>query len=137
MTTVFADTFYWVALANPRDRWHERAKAISESLRQIHLLTTDEVLVEFLTQFGSLGPGLRLKAAECVRAILNDPCVDVLPQTHDSFLAGLTLYEARPDKGYSLTDCISMNAMKNENLTDVLTYDEHFRQEGFKALFRE
>ena len=46
-------------------------------------------------------------------------------------------YEARPDKGYSLTDCISMQAMRREELTDVLTNDRHFEQEGFRALFRE
>ncbi len=59
-----------------------------------------------------------------------------MPQSHESFLAGLKLYEARLDKGYSLTDCISMNTMKAEGLTEVLTNDEHFAQEGFRALFR-
>ncbi len=60
----------------------------------------------------------------------------MVPQSHDSFMAGLDLYEARPDKGYSLTDCISMNVMTAEGLTDVLTNDMHFTQEGFHALFR-
>jgi len=50
-------------------------------------------------------------------------------------LDGLTLYEARPDKVYSLTDCISMQVMRREGLTDVLTNDHHFTQEGFHILF--
>ncbi len=37
---------------------------------------------------------------------------------------------------YSLTDCISMNVMEAEGLTEVLTNDEHVTQEGFRALFR-
>ncbi|HMG73540.1 MAG TPA: hypothetical protein VK582_08565 [Pyrinomonadaceae bacterium] len=40
----------------------------------------------------------------------------------------------RPDKGYSLTDCISMNVMRERGLTDVLTNDPHFRQEGYRPL---
>ena len=58
-----------------------------------------------------------------------------MPQSHESFLAGLDLYEARLDKGYSLTDCISVNTMRAEGVADVLTNDVHFRQEGFRALF--
>jgi len=51
------------------------------------------------------------------------------------FLEGLTLYEARPDKEYSLTDCMSMQVMRREGLTEVLTNGHHFRQEGFQILF--
>jgi predicted nucleic acid-binding protein len=61
----------------------------------------------------------------------------VIPQSHESFLAGLDLYRARPDKGYSLTDCVSMQAMRREGLRDALTNDRHFEQEGFRALFRD
>ncbi len=56
------------------------------------------------------------------------------PQTHPSFLAGLDLYEARPDKEYSLTDCISMAIMRQEKITEILTLDAHFTQEGFTAI---
>lgn len=71
-----------------------------------------------------------------MREILSDDDVLVIPQSHQSFLAGFDLYAARPDKGYSLTDCISMQTMRREGLTDVLTNDRHFEQEGFRALFR-
>jgi len=51
-------------------------------------------------------------------------------------VAILTLYRNRPDKSYSLTDCISMQIMRRQRLTEVLTSDRHFEQEGFRALFR-
>ena len=57
-------------------------------------------------------------------------------QSRQGFLDGLDLYEARPDKGYSLADCISMQIMRREGLMDVLTNDRHFEQEGFRAIFR-
>ena len=49
MRKVFADTFYWLALANSRDQWHEEAKRLSANLRETALITTEEVLIEFLT----------------------------------------------------------------------------------------
>jgi predicted nucleic acid-binding protein len=67
---------------------------------------------------------------------LEDPGVHVIPESRQTVLSGLELYRARPDKGYSLTDCVSMRTMSSEGLTEVLTNDHHFEQEGFRALFR-
>ena len=58
----------------------------------------------------------------------------VLPQSGRSFQAGLALYQARPDKKYSLADCVSMQAMRTEGITEILTHDGDFRQEGFTLL---
>ena len=69
-----------------------------------------------------------------VREILDNANVRVLPQTRDSFLHGVSLYEQRLDKQYSLTDCISMNAMRSESVTKILTNDRHFKQEQFDVL---
>ena len=51
------------------------------------------------------------------------------------FDAALALYKARPDKGYSLTDCRSMLALRALGVTEVLTNDHHFTQERFTVLF--
>jgi predicted nucleic acid-binding protein len=74
-------------------------------------------------------------AAAQVRALRNDPAIDVLPQSRADFDAALALYEARPDKGYSLTDCRSMVALRTLGISEVLTNDHHFTQEGFTILF--
>ena len=64
-------------------------------------------------------------------AILGNVHVTVLPQTHESFMQGLDFYASRADRAYSLVDCISMNTMRQMELTEVLTNDHHFTQEGF------
>ena len=74
-------------------------------------------------------------AAATVRDILSNPSIQVLPQTTTDFHAALALYEARPDKGYSLTDCRSMVALRHLGIQEVLTNDHHFTQEGFTILF--
>ena len=45
---VFADTFYWLALLNPRDAFHARATALGRTLASVGFVTTDEVLTEVL-----------------------------------------------------------------------------------------
>jgi predicted nucleic acid-binding protein len=133
--TLFADTFYWVALLNPRDPFHARVVALSRTLGATSLVTTDEVLTEVLNWFSRSGPLWRGKAATLTRTLRGNPNVLLLPQTRADFDAALALYEARPDKGYSLTDCRSMVALRALGVTAVLTNDRHFTQEGFTILF--
>jgi len=136
MTALFADTFYWVALADTRDRSHRRALALSAEWSDALMVTTDEVLTEYLNFFSSAPKWFRRKAVHGVELLLTNSAVRVIPQNRESFRAGLKLYAERLDKGYSLTDCISMQTMRREALTEVLTNDRHFEQEGFRALFR-
>ena len=135
MRRLFVDTFYLIALVHPRDQWRPRVLAFSRALRDYHLYTVDEVLAEFLTACSSSGTRIRQRAGQTVRTALQDRQWTVFPQSRSSLLDALTLYEARPDKEYSLTDCIAMQTMRREGLTEVLTNDHHFTQEGFSILF--
>jgi predicted nucleic acid-binding protein len=109
MRAVFADTCYWLSLLNPRDQTHDIAIRVSKGLTGDRIVTTEEVLTEVLNYFGSRGPYFRSAAAKLVERMQADRSIDILPQTHNDFLAGLGLYQAQTDKGYSLTDCISMS----------------------------
>ena len=79
---------------------------------------------------------MRKAAVTLCDEILTHGNTTVLPQTPDAFNRGFELYKARPDKGYSLTDCISMVEMRKRNILHVLTHDRHFSQEGFDLLLR-
>ena len=137
MKAVFADTAYWVAIFRPGDPWRFYAIQARETIRSARLVTTDEVLIEFLAALSAAGTQMRLEAAGFVRDLLSHPDIHVFPQSRETFLAGLALYEARPDKNYSLTDCISMNVMRSESITAALTSDRHFVQEGFSILMQK
>ena len=134
MTVVFADTLYWVAVTRPNDPWAAPIARVGADLETPHLVTTDEVLTEFLAHFSSAGEYLRKITVQLVRRVLNDEDVTVLPQCRESFLRGLDLYERRLDKRYSLVDCISMNSMREQGITQVFTNDRHFGQEGLVPL---
>jgi len=46
------------------------------------------------------------------------------------------MYQRRPDKNWSLTDCISFVVMQDHGITEALTGDHHFEQAGFVALLK-
>jgi predicted nucleic acid-binding protein len=132
---LLADTFYWIALIFPRDIFHATVQSFNSTVGAVRLVTTDEVFGEMLNFFSGFGPIWRSKAAAVVRDVRRDPDVDVLPQTRADFDAALAPYESRLDKSYSLTDCRSMLALRALGVSEVLTNDHHFTQEGFTILF--
>lgn len=134
MRRVFADSLYWIALSHQKDHWHAPALKASLSLRAAELITTQEMLGEFLTAFRR-NATLRSIAVRRTELISADPHIRVLPQSSQSFQAGLALYKSRPDKQYSLADCITMETMRREGIIEILTHDVHFTQEGFVILF--
>ncbi len=57
-----------------------------------------------------------------------------MPVSESLLRRGIELYRDRPDKHWSLTDCISFVAMRDHGVTVALTADRHFVQAGFAAL---
>jgi hypothetical protein len=133
MTTIFADTSFYVAMLSPRDRLHPKAL---EFLRGYagRTITTEQVLTE--TGNWSAASGDRDAFLALLESIRADAKATVVWSDRATFEAGLRLYAARPDKQWSLTDCISFVVMKDRGITEALTADHHFEQAGFKALLR-
>ncbi len=112
----------------------KRAVSINTEFSEARLVTTDSVLTELANFFAEYGEVMRRKVALAIRSVLSDEEVEVWSESRQTFLDGLMLYESRSDKAYSLTDCIAMNVMRKRGITDVLTNDTHFTQEGFHVL---
>jgi len=131
MTCVFADSHYFFALVNPRDKRHTQALEFSRT-RSVSLVTTSWVLTE-------LADGLaRSVNREAFNLILNElrqnPQDTIAPLSQALFDRGVKLYTSRSDKTWTLTDCISFAVMSDYGLTEALTGDRHFEQAGFRAL---
>jgi predicted nucleic acid-binding protein len=131
---LFVESVYYIALIHRRDQHHAAALTLAELTARIELVTAEPVLVEVLAFMAESGPRGRNAALEVVDDAKRAPNVTVIPQTHELFEAGLALYRRRPDKGYSLTDCMSMAICRDRGIEQVLTHDRHFAQEGFEVL---
>lgn len=134
MKTVFVDSFYYLALLNPRDVAHARARAISKGLSG-RLVTTEYVLTEVADALAA--PSNRSRFVALFQTLQADPSVTIVPASGEIFRRGVDLYRDRPDKEWSLTDCLSFVVMQDVQATDALTRDHHFEQAGFLALMKD
>ena len=133
MKPTFADTSFYVALVSPRDALHAQEVDLASQYRG-SLVTTEYVLIEtgnFLSRAGD-----RMVFVELLRSLQADPETTILAGSHDRFDSGFARFRDRPDKDWSLTDCISIVAMEELGLTDAFTSDHHFEQAGFKVCLR-
>jgi uncharacterized protein len=132
MKPVFADTFYYLAVVNPADIGHAKAVAFAKSATA-PMVTTDWVITELAD--GLCAVTNRPVFARLL-AIIRGGSTTVLPFDAGLMDRGLALFAERPDKDWSLTDCISFVVMQEQGITDALTGDHHFEQAGFVALLK-
>ena len=130
---VFADTFALLAWLNPRDESHAKVTAYLDGFTG-RLLTTEWVLMEVADALSA--PTARRTAVAFLQAVRADPMFEVIGYDAAVYGAGFELFSARPDKGWSLTDCISFAVMTDRGVTDALTADKDFEQAGFRAVFK-
>lgn len=131
---IFVDTSHLVALALPRDSLHAAALAWSQHIAE-PLLTTSYVVCEFMNSLSS--PALRARAHGLLSILQSSSDFTLLSDANEPlWTTGLELHRNRPDKEWSLTDCVSFVVMQRHGIAQALTYDHHFEQAGFEALLR-
>jgi uncharacterized protein len=133
MTAFFADTYYYLAMLSESDAAHEQAAQLSRGLAR-QTVTTAWVLTEVADALAS--PPLRSLFLALYDRLRNNPNVLIVPATRVLFEQGIDLYARRPDKEWSLTDCVSFVVMQQYGLGDALTADHHFEQAGFRTLLK-
>lgn len=134
MRMAFADTFYYLAVVNERDPWHELAADYGQD-DDIRIVTTGWVLTEVGDALSETAHN-RAMFGRLYASLRANPDVLIVPFSDELFDAGLDLYARRPDKEWSLTDCVSFVVMERNGLTEALTGDHHFAQAGFVPLLR-
>jgi uncharacterized protein len=132
--TYFADTAFWIGLSRKRDQHHRQAVAWYQFVIRTRstILTTEAVLLEWLNAMSNVSTR-RIAAESCLRARA-DARIEVLPFLAELIVSATELYRDRPDKNWSLTDCLSFVVMERRGLKEALTTDHDFEQAGLKAM---
>jgi hypothetical protein len=131
VSEIFADALYYIALINPKDRYHGEAKRATTNLLRPHV-TTIWVLMEVADALAA--PTVRRQTHRFLQNILLQPKTAIITDLEPWFSRGLDLYGKRSDKDWSLTDCISFEVMKERGIAEALTGDRHFIQAGFQTM---
>lgn len=128
----FMDTAFVLALLNPKDPFHDEAKALIprvKAAREVWL--HDGILIEVAN---SLAGKDRQAAADFIERVYKTANTKIAALTRKLVKRALELYGKRHDKAWGLTDCISFVLMQEEGLSDALTMDHHFEQAGFRIM---
>lgn len=131
---IFVDTGYLIALINQSDRHHIAAARWAGKLMNSPRprITTSAILVEFADGICKAHVWLRFRSM--FDFLRNDPRTKIVDVDRSLFDRALELRNARADKDWGLTDCLSFVVMQDNESTDALSCDSHFVQAGFRAL---
>ena len=134
---VFLDTSFSIAMAIEKDDFHERALELADKIEaeNIYILTTQAIVLEIGNALSKLK--YRQSAVGIIQHLESDLNTSIISLTDELYNKAFELFRNRPDKEWGLVDCISFIVMKEQDITDALTADEHFTQAGFRALLRE
>ncbi len=75
--------------------------------------------------------GLHASAVKVGKRLLTSPSVGLVHVDEHLFRKAFDLLEQRPDKRYSLTDCVSFVVMRERGISVAFAFNKHFKQEGF------
>ena len=131
MKVVYADTYYFLALAVESDAAHETALRFLQS-NSTEVVTSDWILVEVADALSR--PRHRRLTQRLLEALRSDPRVTIVNANRHHLDAAIDLYVERDDKDWSLTDCLSFIIMREFGISDAITGDRHFAQAGFNIL---
>ena len=133
---VFLDSTALIALAMPRDQHHAAASALMETVlsRQIKMITTRAILLEVANYLAR--PKLRSTVVAALEDCERDPLIEIITLSEELFNKGFGFFRQHADKSWGLTDCISFVIMREREISEALTADEHFEQAGFVPLLK-
>lgn len=130
---VFIDSNYFIALFNPFDTLHERARVIGEKIltQDINLVISNFILLEVLTvvsqkvgKYAAVGTGKKIR---------ENPLIEIIHI--DEFLQEKSweIFQEIKRKDVSFVDCSILTVMKAEGIEKLLTFDT----DDFKALQKQ
>lgn len=117
---IFADSSYFIAIADQKDQWHSRARELSEKAHN-ELLVTDLILSECVTALGARGGG---KAGVALYEYIFDNC-EVVFVAKDMFEKSMDIF-LKYDGTLSLADVVSLAVMEDYEVKSILSFDSDF-----------
>ena len=117
---------------------HNRAEPLHRDARTLYhaahmRVTHSDVLAEFVA-LAHARRLPRIAALTFISDLVENSDIDTVWVDEPLHREAVALLMARPDKTYSLCDAVSFVLMRQRRVTEALTTDRHFEQEGFQRL---
>ena len=132
---MFVDTSAFYALEDVSDYNHRKATEVRDEIRnkKIKLFTSNFVLDETLTLIRiKLGHNATVNFGRDIQKSKIISAVHVTEKIEKHTWKTFVKYH---DKEFSFTDCTSFEIMKEYKINRAFTFDNHFKQFGFRMNF--
>lgn len=126
------DTSGLLCYLHQNEPQHQQAVQLLDSANE-KLLTHSYVLAELIA-LALVRRFPRPAVIDFVSDLLDSSDVETVWVDEQLHRSAIALLIDRPDKTYSLCDAVSFILMRQRRLTEALTTDRHFEQEGFVKL---
>ena len=131
---MFIDTSGWLCLYHKDEPEHREAVELYQNA--VIRITTSYVLAEFVP-LAQVRGFPRAKNLEFSQRILDSAEIEIIWIDENLHRQAVALLRERADKKYSLCDAVSFVVMRQRGISESLTTDKHFRQEGFVRLLEK
>ena len=125
------DTSGLLCVHHQTEAFHDLARSLYKAA--LSRLTHNYILAEFVALAHTRSVP-RTEALTFVADLMDNPDIALVWVDESLHREALTLLLGRLDKTYSLCDAVSFIVMRRHSLTEALTTDRHFEQEGFRRL---
>ena len=127
------DTSGFLCLYHAQEPLHEKALEFYDSTKI--RLTTSYVLAEY-TALAQVRGISRKQIIEFSDQVLDDDEIKIVWIDEILHRQAVELMKKRAEKNYSLCDAASFIVMNENGISEALTTDKHFEQEGFIRLLK-
>jgi len=118
---IFVDSSFFIALILENDQWHDKALKLIPELEKSKKIVSGLIISEAVTIVGSRAGG---KAGKMIYDTIKDNCkiFDSDLSHYDSAIYTFLKY----DGTLSLADSLSVEIMKNNNISEIVSFDSDF-----------
>ena len=117
---IFVDASYLIALIVEKDQWHNDAIKLLDKLKSDDKIITEAMIIESLNLIGSCHGG---KVGYMAFKYIKD---NFTIFKSDTLLEESLRYYLKFDGTLSLADCTAIHTMKENNIHEIISFDDDF-----------
>jgi predicted nucleic acid-binding protein len=117
---IFADSSFFIGLADKRDNWHKKALKVLKKIEE-QMAVTDLVISESVTSIGNRSGG---KAGKRLFDFFADNC-QIEYVDEDLLQEGMKIF-LKFDGGLSVADSVSVAIMGQRRISKIVSFDSDF-----------
>ncbi len=131
---LFVDTGAWLAILDPRDKYHSSAIAFYQEALVLYPRLTLTNLVAAETYVSVLRNAGYHKALDFLDILEQSSSIKCVWSNQELEMHAREILRRYDDQAFSYTDAVSFALMEQQEITEAFAFDNHFSMAGFTRL---